>query len=489
MQVLFAVTEASPLVKTGGLGDVAYALPKALKKLGVDARIIMPKYNAIPENIRREAKTLARFNVPLAWRKQYCGLEELDWDGLKYYLLDNEYYYKRDHLYGYDDEAERFAFFCQAAIASLAHFGVFKPDILHCNDWQTALIPFLLKEAYYAAGLANNISTVLTIHNLQYQGIFPREVMRDILGFGDEYFTPDKMEFHGAVNYLKTGLVYADFLTTVSPAYAQEIQAPYFGEGLDGVLRAKRDRLLGILNGIDYSKYNPETDPHIFVPYRSSLYKKEENKIKLQSLLGLPVDRRVPLLGIVSRLVEQKGWDLLAPVLNEILALDLQVAVLGTGEKKYEEMFNYFAASCPQKLAASFTFNEVLAHRIYAGADLFLMPSRFEPCGLSQMIAMRYGTVPLVRETGGLKDSVIPYNQFTGEGNGFSFANYNAHEFLFTVQRAVKIYREEKAVWRGLVDKALQADFSQEKSAQKYLAVYQQLKKTRVANDRSSSGT
>ncbi|MBS3976102.1 MAG: glycogen synthase GlgA [Syntrophomonadaceae bacterium] len=483
MQVLFAAAEASPLVKTGGLGDVAYALPAALKKLGVEIRIIVPKYSAIPENIRREAKPLARFYVPLAWRNQYCGLEELDWDGLKYYLLDNEYYFKRDHLYGYYDEAERFAFFCLAARASLAHLGGFKPDILHCNDWHTALMPLLLKVAHLGAGYANSINTVLTIHNLKYQGIFPREVLGDIIGLGDEYFTPDKMEFHGAVNYLKTGLVYADCLTTVSPTYAQEIQTPFLGEGLDGILRAKKDRLQGILNGIDYSKYNPETDPHVFFPYRGSLYKKEENKLQLQSLLGLPVARGVPLLGIVSRLVEQKGWDLLAPVLNEILALDLQIAVLGTGEKKYEEMFNYFAASYPQKLAARFTFNEELAHQIYAGADLFLMPSRFEPCGLSQMIAMRYGTVPLVRETGGLKDTVIPYNQYTGEGNGFSFANYNAHELLFTVQRAVKIYREEKAAWKGLVQNALQADFSQEKSAQKYLAVYQQLGRTRVAND------
>ncbi|MEW6662305.1 MAG: glycogen synthase GlgA [Bacillota bacterium] len=471
MRVLFAVAEASPLVKTGGLGEVAAALPAALKKLDIDVRIIMPKYSAIPEEIRKEIKHLAHFYVPLAWRKQYCGLGELDWEGLKYYLLDNEYYFKRDHLYGYYDEAERFAFFCLAALESLAHLGGFRPDIVHCNDWHTALIPLLLK-AYYGAGPFNNIKTVLTIHNLQYQGIFPREVLGDILGLGDEYFTADKIEFYGAVNYLKAGLVYADCLTTVSPTYAQEIQGPYFGERLDGILRAKKDRLYGILNGIDYRKYNPQTDPHIFVNYRGSLYKKEENKLKLQSLLGLPVLRGVPLLGVISRLVDQKGLDLLAPVLEEMLTMDLQVVVLGTGEKRYEEMFAYFASKYPQKLAARLTFDVELAHRIYAGADLFLMPSRFEPCGLSQMIAMRYGTIPVVRETGGLKDTVIPYNQYTGEGNGFSFANYNAHELLFTVQRAVKIYREEKAVWKGLVEKALKSDFSQDKSAQKYVEVY-----------------
>lgn len=475
MRVLFAVSEASPFVKTGGLGDVGSSLPAALKKRDVDVRIIMPKYGAIPEEIRKKMKHLTHFYVTLSWRRQYCGLEELEHDGIKYYFLDNEYYFKRENLYGYYDEAERFAFFCRAVLESLTRIEEFRPDIIHCNDWHTALIPLMLKAYFGNNPFYYNIKTVFTIHNLKYQGIFPREVLGDILGLGDEYCTEDKMEFYGAVNYLKAGLVYADCITTVSPTYAQEIQDPYFGEKLDGILRARKDRLYGILNGIDYKKYNPLTDPYIFVNYRSSLCKKEENKVQLQSLLGLPVLREVPLLGVISRLADQKGMDLLAHVLEEMLNMDIQMAVLGTGEKRYEDMFTYFASKYPEKLAVRITFDDELAHRIYAGADLFLMPSRFEPCGLSQMIAMRYGTIPVVRETGGLKDTVIPYNQYTGEGNGFSFANYNAHELLFTVQRAVKLFREDKTAWKGLTENARKSDFSWDKSAQKYVEIYTSL--------------
>lgn len=475
MNVLFVLTEAGPFIKTGGLGEVGGSLPNALSRQQVNVRVMLPNYSLISSDFRNEMKHVADFTVRLGWRNQYCGIEEYIFNGIHYYFVDNEYYFKRDGIYGFYDEAERYAFFNKACLESLKHLDDFKPDIIHCHDWQTALVPLFLKESYKEEPYYYEIRTVFTIHNLKYQGIFPKEVAGDILGLKDEFLTEKKLEFHGAINYMKAALIYADRVTTVSPSYALEIQDSFFGEGLDGLLREKSEKLTGILNGIDYDSYNPENDPSLFVQYLSSLCRKEENKLELQRMLGLPVQADLPVLAMVSRLVYQKGLDLLEHILEEIMELDLQLVVLGTGEKKYEEMLLGFAARFPSKMAVRIGFDDKLARRIYAGADLLLMPSLFEPCGLAQMIAMRYSTIPIVRETGGLKDSVISFNKYTGEGNGFSFANYNAHELLFTIQEAVRLFKEDKITWKGLAENARKSDFSWAKSALMYKKLYESL--------------
>jgi len=475
MKLVFVTAEADPFIKTGGLGEVMGSLPAFLKKQGVDVRVIMPKYSIIAEHFQRELTHLAHFDVQVAWRKQYCGLDTMVYQGVHYYFIDNEYYFSRARIYGEYDDAERFAFFSRAALESLIHIPEFKPDILHCHDWHTALIPLLLKEFYSREPLYYQLKTLFTIHNLKYQGIFSKEVLSDIVGLGKEYFTENTLEFHGAVNFMKAALLYADRIMTVSPTYAEEIKNPYYGENLDGLLRKRSDVLLGILNGIDYDLYNPMKDPYLVMPYSNFPLAKEANKKHLQSIFGLPVQGDRAVLGMVSRLVDQKGVDLLAHVMEEILELDVQIVILGTGEHRYEEMFRYFASKYPEKLAVKFEFSDKLAHAIYGGADMLLMPSRFEPCGISQMIAMHYGTLPIVRETGGLKDTVIPYNVATGVGNGFSFTNYNAHELLFAVQRAVKVYQEEKPVWEKMCQNAMQSDFSWDRSAKAYIEIYESL--------------
>ena len=475
MKIVFVTAEADPFIKTGGLGEVMGSLPAFLHKQGVDVRVIMPKYSTISEHFQRELDHLAHFDVPVAWRKQYCGLDEMVYEGVHYYFIDNEYYFLRPRIYGEDDDAERFAFFSRAALESLIHIPGFKPDIIHCHDWHTALIPLMLKAFYSHEPLYYPIKTIFTIHNLKYQGIFSKEVLSDIVGLGMEYFTEDALEFHGAVNFMKAALLYADRITTVSPTYAQEIQNSYYGENLDGLLRKRSEFLMGILNGIDYQVYNPYKDPYLVLPFDNFPLAKEENKKHLQSIFGLPVRGDRAVLGMVSRLVDQKGVDLLAHVIEEILALDVQMVILGTGENRYEKMLRYLASKYPEKLAIRLEFSDKLAHEIYAGADLLLMPSRFEPCGISQMIAMRYGTIPVVRETGGLKDTIMPYNEMTGSGNGFSFINYNAHELLFAVQHALKIYQEDKLVWGNIRQNALTSDFSWDRSANAYIEIYESL--------------
>jgi len=475
MKIVFVTAEADPFVKTGGLGEVMGSLPAFLHKQGVDVRVIMPKYNTIPEKFQKEFDHLAHFDVPVAWRKQYCGLDEMVYQGVHYYFIDNEYYFSRPRIYGEYDDAERFAFFSRAALESLIHIPGFKPDIIHCQDWHTSLIPLMLKEFYSHEPLYYPMKTIFTIHNLKYQGIFPKEVLGDIVGLGMEYFTEDTLEFHGAVNFMKAALLYADRITTVSPTYAEEIKNPYFGEKLDGLLRKRSEFLTGILNGIDYEVYNPLTDPYLVMPFSNFPLAKEVNKKHLQSIFGLPVRADRAVLGMVTRLVDQKGLDLLAHVMEDILKLDVQMVILGTGEDQYEEMLRYFSTKYPQKLAIKLEFSDKQAHEIYGGADMVLMPSRYEPCGISQMIAMRYGTVAVVRETGGLKDTIIPYNEMTGEGNGFSFTNYNAHELLFTVQQAVRIYQEDKLVWGNIRQNAMNSDFSWDKSAHAYIEIYESL--------------
>jgi len=475
MKLVFVTAEADPFAKTGGLGEVTGSLPAFLHKQGIDVRVIMPKYSSISKEFQKEFKHLAHFDVPVAWRKQYCGLDEMVYQGVPYYFIDNEYYFTRPQVYGEYDDAERFAFFSRAALESLIHIPGFKPDILHCHDWHTALIPLMLKEFYSREPLYYPIKTVFTIHNLKYQGIFAKEVLGDILGLGMEFFKENGLEFHGAINFMKGALLYADQITTVSPTYAEEIQNPFYGESLDGMLRERRGFLTGILNGIDNKVYDPLNDPNLVGPYHDIAFAKEENKKHLQSSLGLPVTGDTAVLGMVSRLVDQKGLDLLAHVLEEILELDIQMVVLGTGEHEYEEMLRFMASKYPEKLALRLEFSDQLAHQIYAGADMFLMPSRFEPCGIAQMIAMRYGTVPIVRETGGLKDTVFPYNDLTGTGNGFSFVNYNAHELLFTVQRAVGIYQTNKLIWNSIRSRAFKSNFSWNRSADAYIEIYKSL--------------
>lgn len=473
MKILFAIGEADPFAKTGGLGDVGGSLPGAINQAGGKIRVIMPKYEGIPQELLANLKFVADFQVELGWRRKYCGLLEMEYEGVHYYFIDNEYYFKREKLYGYEDDGERFAFFARGVLDSLPHLKGFQPDIIHCNDWHTALIPVMLKEFCSCDPYYYNIRSLFTIHNLKHQGIFPREMLGDLLNLEGSPRARESLAFDGAVNYLKGALLYADQITTVSPSYAQEIQEPFYGEGLEQVLRDRREGLIGILNGIDYDRYNPETDPYIFANYATDLAKKNQNKKQIQKLLELPEGENIPLLAMVSRLDGQKGLDLLAHIMEELLQEDLQLVVLGTGEEKYETMLSHFAAQFPDKLAAKIAFDDSLAHKIYAGADLLLMPSLFEPCGLGQMIAMRYGTIPLVRETGGLKDTVFPYNQFTGKGNGFSFANYNAHEFLFTIQKALRIYRDNKMIWQKLQEEARQKDFSWRRSAREYFRLYE----------------
>ncbi|CAM3791493.1 glycogen synthase GlgA [Cohnella lubricantis] len=476
MKVWFAASEAAPLVKSGGLADVVGALPKALAKRGIDVTVVLPKYGAIPSAIADEAADKGSFDVTLGWRTQYCGLLETFVDGVRFLLVDNEYFFKRGYLYGYgDEEAERFAFFGFAAIEALFRLGKDElPDILHCHDWQTGLVPMLLRTRYSHIPAFKRIRTVFTIHNLQYQGVFSRDQLKDLLSAGDELFTEDGMAFYGAASCMKAGLRYADKLTTVSPAYAQEIQTPEYGEKLDGVLRQRAGDLKGIVNGIDTDVYDPMRDPHLAVNYRFSLLKKRRNKKALQEEFGLPADERIPMIGVVSRIVEQKGFDLILEALPGLMAESIQLVILGSGDLQLERKLYEASVRHKEKLFVWFGFNEGLARRIYAGSDMFLMPSRFEPCGLSQLIALQYRTVPIVRETGGLRDTVQPYNEFTGEGTGFSFGPASAHDLLFTVRRALAFYKDE-AAWERIVDNGAKRDVGWEASAREYEKLYQEL--------------
>jgi starch synthase len=416
IKVLFAASEAVPFAKTGGLADVAGTLPGELVRLGADVRLIMPKYKAIPQSFTDRMEYLGYVYVDLAWRHQYCAVMKLEHEGVTVYFIDNEYYFNREGLYGHFDEAEQFAFFSKALIKVLPLIG-FKPDIIHCNDWQTGVVSVLLKAQFELEEFYNGIKTVYTIHNLKYQGIFPKTVLGDILGLSWDYFNAEGLEFNDCVNYMKAGIAYSDVLTTVSRTYAEEIKYDFFGENLNGLINKRSDRLYGIVNGIDYKDNDPAADPRIFANFDAEhLEGKYENKKLLQRSLGLPERSDVPVISIVSRLVDQKGFDLIAHVLEELLALEVQLVVLGTGDRRYEEMFSAAASKYPDKVSASLKYDGVLAQRIYAGSDMFLMPSLYEPCGLSQLFSLRYGTVPIVRETGGLKDTVKPYNEFTGEG-------------------------------------------------------------------------
>ncbi|WP_102710524.1 glycogen synthase GlgA [Paenibacillus castaneae] len=474
MKVLFAAAESVPFLKTGGLADVVGSLPRALSDKGLDVRVIMPNYSAIPQLYKEKMKLVAEISVPVGWRNAYCGVKELKLDGITYYFVDNEQYFSRSAAYGYEDDGERFAFLCRAVLEALSAVS-FYPEILHCHDWHTGMIPALLKHHYWNQENYSRIKTVYTIHNLQYQGNYPYEVLGDLFGLPEWLFTPDGVEFYGQVSFMKAGIQLADRVTTVSPSYADEIRTPEFGYALDGALRNKGDRLIGIVNGIDAHSYNPESDSHLAVRYKTSMEKKEQNKTALQEELGLPVDASIPLIGMIGRMVEQKGLQLVLEKLDELLLTDnVQVVLLGSGDPHLEHAFREAEGRFRNKLISWIGFDEGLARRIYAASDLFLMPSLFEPCGISQLLALRYGSIPIVREVGGLKDTVHSYNEMTGEGNGFSFASFNSHDMLYTVRRALRIWSDP--IHRNrLVEKALKGDYSWGQSAQQYEELYRGL--------------
>lgn len=475
MQIVFASAECAPFVKTGGLGDVAGSLPAALVRAGAEVIVMVPKYATIKDEYKAQMEHFADFYVSLGWRNEYCGLEKLERDGVTYMFVDNERYFARDYPYGFFDDGERFAFFSKAITESLQHLPAgFECDILHCNDWQTALAPVFLREFYQGLPLYDRVKTVFSIHNVAFQGQFSDTVMEDILGVAHIPAAASQLRCDAcSINYMLGALHYADAITTVSPTYAGEIQTPEFGEGLDGVLRERSYALQGILNGIDVAGFDPATDKRIAANYtiddRSG---KAVCKAKLQEELGLEVRDDRPLMVMVTRLTRQKGMDLVMYALDRILSGGVQVAVLGTGDRDYEDGLRYFQDKYPGTMAARIEFDPALSQRMYAAADMFLMPSKFEPCGLSQIIAMRYGTLPIVRETGGLKDTVIPYNEFTGEGTGFSFSNFNGDEMGDAVFRAARLFWDNREAWNQLVTQAMSQDFSWTRSADKYLDLY-----------------
>lgn len=476
MKILFAASECVPFCKTGGLADVVGALSTVLAREGHDVRVMLPLYASIPEQYTRTLRHVTDFEVALGWRRQYCGVEALELNGVTFYFIDNKYYFGRSYIYGMGgDEYERFGFFCRALLNALPRLD-FQPEIIHCHDWQTGMVPALLKIQYAHLPFYAPIRTVFTIHNLQYQGIFGIPQVQDVLGLDDSLFTSDKLECYGCANFLKAGLVYADELTTVSPSYAEEIQTAYYGEHMDGLLRARRAHLSGVLNGIDVTAYDPAADPLIPAHYTAGdMSGKVVCKRLLQEEMGLMQDENIPVIAVISRLTGQKGLDLIDRVLSDIMEDNVELVVLGMGEARYVNLFSWAEQHYPGRVAARFKMDGELAHRIYAGADIFLMPSQFEPCGLSQMMALRYGTVPVVRETGGLRDTVLSYNEYNNAGNGFTFFNYNAHDMLYTLRRALEYYRTNRPVWDALRQRGMTGDYSWDHSARTYLALYESI--------------
>lgn len=475
--VLFVSSEAVPFIKTGGLADVAGSLPKYFDKEHYDVRVMLPKYLCIPEKWRSQMKYVTHFYMDLAWRSQYVGVLEMEYAGVHYYFIDNEFYFAGPKPYGYiHEDIEKFAFFSKAALSAMPLLG-FKPDIVHCHDWQTGLVPVYMKERFHDGEFFRDMKSIMTIHNLKFQGIWDLKKVKDITGLPPYFFTSDKLEAYGDANYLKGGIVYADAVTTVSDSYAEEIKTPFYGEHLDGLMRARSNCLTGIVNGIDYEEFNPATDTRIVSNYNQKTFRKEKpkNKKALQQELGLEENDKKFMIGIVSRLTDQKGLDLIAYMMDQICAEDVQLVILGTGESQYENMFRHFAWKYPDRVSANIYYSEDMSHKIYASCDAFLMPSLFEPCGLSQLMSLRYGTVPIVRETGGLKDTVEPYNEYESTGTGFSFANYNAHEMMNTINYAKHVFYNNKREWNKIVDRGMLKDFSWTSSAKKYQKLYDNL--------------
>ena len=480
-KLLFAASEAVPFIKTGGLADVAGTLPKSFNHEAYDVRVVMPKYKVIPERFTSKMAPMGHFYMEIAGKQTYVGIFTLVQDGVTFYFIDNEYYFSGAKIY--EDglwDLEKFAYFSKAVLTMLPEID-FRPDIIHCHDWQTGLVPVYLRTEFQDTGrygeYYHGMKSIMTIHNLKFQGVYNIEDMMRITGLPGELFTPDKLEAYSCGNYLKGGLVYADWISTVSSVYAQEIKYPFYGEKLDGLMRARSNNLSGIVNGIDYDEYDPKTDELIVANYDINDFETEKakNKTALQEELGLKADENAFMIGLVSRLTDQKGLDLIDCVMEEICAENVQFVILGTGETRYENMFRYFEWKYKDRVSASIMYDNTRSHRIYAACDAFLMPSLFEPCGLSQLMSLRYGTLPIVRETGGLKETVEPYNEYEGTGTGFSFANYNAHEMLHIIEYAKKVYYEDRPAWNAIVKRAMAADFSWAASARKYEALYDQL--------------
>ena len=476
MNILFAAFEANPFMKTGGLGDVAGALPLYLNDMGVETRVIMPLFSSIKEEYRKDMELIAEFKVPFSWRNQYLGLHKLKYKNTVFYFLDNEYYFKRDKAYGYFDDGERIAFFSKALLESIIYMD-YKPEILHLNDWHTALSAVYLREMYQGLEDFRKLKTIFTVHNLKFQGKFDPKMLDDPLDLARYPDARRQLLQKDAVNFMLGALNYADCITTVSPTYAEEVKNAFFGEGLEDVFNRRESIFKGIINGIDYENYNPKTDKNLFANYDiETIEEKAKNKVGLQKELGLEVDKDVCVVGLVSRLTDQKGMDLLCTIFEELInTMHMQFVLLGQGDAKYEDSFRYFENKYKGKVSSSICFSEERSRRIYAASDLFLVPSIFEPCGLSQLIAMRYLSLPVVRKTGGLKDTVEPYNKFTNEGTGFAFQNINAHDLLFTLKEAIALYYDDREVFDGLIKNASAKDYSWLNSAREYKKLYQKV--------------
>ena len=474
-KILFAASESVPFIKTGGLADVVGSLPKNFNKEEYDVRVILPKYACMKQEWKDKLEYQTNFSMDYNWKSRYVGVFKYVLDGITFYFVDNEEYFNGDKPYTSDGrwDIERFGFFSKAVLSALPVID-FRPDVIHCHDWQTGLVPVYLDYFHFYSEYYCGIKTIMTIHNLKFQGTWAVDVVRDITGLPDYYFTHDKMEAYHNANLLKGGIVYADKVTTVSNTYAEEIKIPFYGERLDGLMNARSNSLVGIVNGIDYEEYNPETDCFLEHKYTVDTFRKEKvkNKVALQKELGLEVNPKTMMIGVVSRLTDQKGFDLVAHVMDELCQDDIQIVALGTGDEHYENMFRHFAWKYPDKVSANIYYSEAMSHKIYGSCDAFLMPSLFEPCGLSQLMSLRFGTVPIVRETGGLKDTVEPYNEYEKTGTGFSFANYNAHEMMHTVRYAEEIYYNKKREWNKLVERAMRKDFSWKTSAKQYEELY-----------------
>ena len=479
LKVLYVASEAVPFVKTGGLADVAGSLPKALKKQGVDVRVVMPKYGKIDRKYLDKMEHVYDGELTVSWRTKFLGIDKLVLDGVTFYFIDNQEYFYRDGFYGYGDDAERFSFFARAVL-EIPQQEDFWPDVIHANDWHAALTNVYLRLHFMGDERYGKIKTIFTIHNLKYQGVFSKDVMEDVLGIDWKYFNNGDFEYYDAVNFMKAAIVYSDNVTTVSRTYAEEIQYDYFGEGLDGLLRNRAADLHGIVNGLDFDLYNPETDKYLTEPFtkfnvKNAMERKIDNKAALQRQLNLPVERQTPLVAMVSRLVEPKGLDLVIRVLDELLEHeDMQFVLLGVGDKVYEDWFKELAWRHPTKVSTNIYFSDEMAQRIYAASSIFLMPSAYEPCGIGQLISMRYGSIPVARATGGLKDTVVPYDKATQKGNGFLFSNYNAHEMMSTFKKALTLFRDFNS-WKILIQNAMQSDYSWARSAKEYKALYERL--------------
>jgi starch synthase len=474
-KILFVASEGTPFIKTGGLADVVGSLPKHIDSRYYDVRVVLPNYTCMSAPLKALLNFKTHFSMDFHWKNEYVGVLEYELDGVTYYFIDNELFFGGTHPYGLDGyhEIKKFVFFSKAALSILPVVD-FKPDIIHCHDWQTGIIPVYLKERFHANEFFRDIKSIMTVHNLKFQGKWSVKEIQDLTGLAPYFFTPDKLESFRDANLLKGGLVYADAITTVSETYAQEIRTNFYGESLNGLLNARSNDLRGIVNGIDYDEFNPETDTYIPFNFNARNFRKEKfkNKRALQEELSLKVDEKMMMIGIVSRLTDQKGFDLIAYMMDEICSDHLQLVILGTGDDKYENMFRHYTWKYNDKVSANLYYSESMSHRIYAACDAFLMPSLFEPCGLSQLMSLRYGTLPIVRETGGLKDTVEPYNEVYSTGTGFSFQNYNAHEMLGTIRFAERIYYDKKREWNKMVDRAMAANFSWQMSALKYQELY-----------------